>query len=315
MPKAGTNPTGDSNLMLTAITVLAASGVALAQENQPKCEVDGPLDSVQYVTDGKGYRRCFTAVTPQSDAPMPILFYFHGAGGNAQHCGQRKGLDDEMSLSDYAQKYKFTLVCGEALQDVYGKGGLWAIPEIQTNATGPRCAPDDSVEVTYMRNVVAALATQPAKYDTSRIFTSGCSMGSAFSEYAGMCMYQSWLGRGNITAFATHSTGLKIKGDGNNFPPDNYNKSISWGECDGCEFFPTVPVPAPGLKACLNDNTEDPSSENPFFYRSTQQMAEKWKAAGNRVEVHYNPGGHCQIHSFNDIIQCLDDGTGRLLGK
>ena len=39
-----------------------------------------------------------------------------------------------------------------------------------------------------------------------------------------------------ITAFGTQSTGLKVKGDGNQFPPDNYNPSYTWGECPTCKY-------------------------------------------------------------------------------
>ena len=83
------------------------------------------------------------------------------------------------------------------------------------------------------------------------------------------------------------------------------------GECAKCQYFPTVPVNETGLpKACLNDNTGDPSAANPFFYKSTLQMARRWNG---RVETHYSDGGHCQISSFWDIVHCLDDGTSRLI--
>ena len=48
---------------------------------------------------------------------------------------------------------------------------------------------------------------------------------------------------------------------------------------------------AGGLKACLNDNTQDPSLNDPMFYRSTVQLAKRWNAAGNRAETFYNKGG------------------------
>ena len=51
---------------------------------------------------------------------------------------------------------------------------------------------------------------QLAVYDTSRVFSSGCSMGSAFSIFISNCLYGS-LPKGHITAFATHSTGIKKK--------------------------------------------------------------------------------------------------------
>lgn len=39
-------------------------------------------------------------------------------------------------------------------------------------------------------------------------------------------------------------------------------------------YWPTVVGHFDGLKACIFDNTEDPHEEDPFFYRTSVQMAE-----------------------------------------
>ena len=123
------------------------------------------------------------------------------------------------------------------------------------------------MEVPYIEAIISHLAKDSATYDTSRLFTSGCSMGSAFSIYTSQCIEHNH--KGSITAFATHSTGLKIKGDGNNFPPDNYNRKYTWGECEnGCKYWPTV-VGKSSMKACIFDNAQDPSSNDPMFFRVT----------------------------------------------
>lgn len=69
------------------------------------------------------------------------------------------------------------------------------------------------------------------------------------------------------------------------------------------------------MKACINDNTEDSSEQNPNFYHSSMNLETAWKNAGNKVEATYLSGGHCQFHSFATILDCLDDGTGRLLAN
>lgn len=138
---------------------------------------------------------------------------------------------------------------------------------------------------------------------------SGCSMGSAFSEYISSC--QKTADPASISAFATHSTGLKKKGDGLRFPGDFHQPGVQWGECSNCEYWPSVPKPfkdSLGLKACIFDNTGDGD-----FYKSSQALVKAWKAVGNKEEDHFGSGGHCQIHSFADIVNCLDDGTKRLL--
>lgn len=110
------------------------------------------------------------------------------------------------ALRCFKIRYGFALVCGEALQDIFGHGGQWNIPEIQTDETGLRCGMDDSLDSVYLKNVVESLNNSSTIYDTSRMFTSGCSMGSAFSIFIGNCMYK-WFGSSSFSAFATHSTG------------------------------------------------------------------------------------------------------------
>jgi hypothetical protein len=118
-----------------------------------------------------------------------------------------------------------------------------------------------------------------------------------------------------VTAFGSQSTGLKVKGDGLNLPPDNYRAGVSWGECAACQYFPAPVRKTTGLKACVSDQTEDPSAEDPMFYQSSVNLAAAWAAAGMRSETNYAAGGHCNTPSFTWIRNCLDDGTGRLGGK
>merc|ERR1712113_453783 len=77
----------------------------------------------------------------------------------------------------------------------------------------------------------------------SRIFTMGCSMGSAFSEYMSSCIKADK--PEVISAFATHSTGLKVKGDGNKFPKATLDRQYEWGECPTCQYFPFKPPEKP----------------------------------------------------------------------
>merc|ERR1712146_509549 len=93
-------------------------------------------------------------------------------------------------------------------------------------------------------------------------------------------------------------------------PPDDYHTEYQWGECPKCEYFPFCPKAyndTLGLKACVFDNTGDPG-----FYETSEALAKRWKAMGMKTETHFESGGHCQIHSFDVIADCLDDGTKRL---
>jgi hypothetical protein len=123
---------------------------------------------------------------------------------------------------------------------------------------------------------------------------SGCSMGSAFSGYMGNCL-KKWEPQ-HISAFATHSTGLKKKGDGNHLPEN-------WGECDGCQWWPFAPVKyndSLGLKACIFDNTGDGD-----FYKTSLYLSQEWPTLGNPSESHFASGGHCQNIPYSNIVKCL----------
>ena len=66
-------------------------------------------------------------------------------------------------------------------------------------------------------------------------------------------------------------------------------------------------------QACVFNGVYDPSPANPFFYTSSVNLAAAWGNKGNPVETSYHVGGHCSINSRQDIVQCLDDSTGRLM--
>jgi len=268
-----------------------------------------PNGVVNYTTDGDGNDRCYSLITPPSNrGKLPVLFFFHGSGGSAAWCGHTKDVNNTVDMESLADKYQFALVCGEAIQGDHG--GQWDLPEKVTDDTGNRCDKTDTPDVVYMQNVLQQLS-ETGRYDMEHVYTSGCSMGSAFSEWSAVCMYDNWFNsmRGyGISAFATHSTGLKIKGDGLHFPPGP--SGTPWGECDGCKYWPIKPInTGKKLKACLNDNTGDMES----FVGSTKQMFTEWTNAGNVAEQHWGVGGHCQINSWMDIVECLDDNTGHLM--
>merc|ERR1719198_2049774 len=128
-------------------------------------------------------------------------------------------------------------------------------------------------------------------------------MGSAVTIWYAQCLHA--LAPTVLTAFSTQSTGLKVKGDGLNFPADNYAPSYGWGECPECEYFPAPVVKTDGLKACITDQTEDGD-----FYLSSLALNETWRAADMRGEIKITAGAHCQTQDYTWIANCIDDNTG-----
>jgi hypothetical protein len=99
-------------------------------------------------------------------------------------------------------------------------------------------------------------------------------MGSAMSIYSATCTSKMANYSSSISAFATHSTGLKLKDDGIKGWPtiseynSEENQGYAWSECPNCYYFPAI-VEKSDMKACINDNTEDSSEANPNFYTSS----------------------------------------------
>ena len=183
------------------------------------CNADSPKEKVYQISDGT-QERCFVTYTPTSgatDGPKPVLYFAHGSGGNAAHCGEAKSDQQGNTWLDVADKYGFVFICGEALQyeainnatNQPLHGGLWEIPEVFTDNSGAKCDTSDSFDNQYMKNLVAQLAKEPEQFDTSRFFVTGCSMGSAFTIWQSPCLHQ--LDNVNVSAFSSHSTGLKKK--------------------------------------------------------------------------------------------------------
>jgi hypothetical protein len=67
----------------------------------------------------------------------------------------------------------------------------------------------------YINATLAALEAAGASgggrlFDMNRLFFTGCSMGSAYTVWVAQCVHQQMPAA--VTAFASQSTGLKVKG-------------------------------------------------------------------------------------------------------
>ena len=102
-----------SPMVLCALALLLVVFPTSSAATTLKCTAPVTGGSVHYVKDGANQDRCFSLITPpNATTPMPILFWFHGAGGNGGHCGE--GMTS--TLGALANAHGFALVCGEAKQ-------------------------------------------------------------------------------------------------------------------------------------------------------------------------------------------------------
>lgn len=237
---------------------------------------------------------------------MPILFWFHGAGVAA-------GVPEQ--LVEVAHSHGFAVVAGEARRCWalrLGHGAYWNIPEVVTNLSGNKCRESDSWDIAYIKAAVAKLGESPWVFDTSRLFFAGCSMGAAFSIYISICLKKQPTPF-RVSAFAPVAAGLKEKGDGMQYPPSPWGNYMV-GECPSCQYAPALPeqfVDKLGLKACIFANEDDGT-----FFEAAQALDVAWGGLQNSRESYFCPsGGHCKVHSYEALVHCLDDGTGRLLSN
>ena len=79
---------------------------------------EAPSSTVFNISDGL-HARCISAlVPPKAKLPMPILFDFHGAGGNAEHYGAKSDALGKLWIS-LAATHQFAVIGGESIQWYY----------------------------------------------------------------------------------------------------------------------------------------------------------------------------------------------------
>ena len=78
-------------------------------------------------------------------------------------------------------------------------------------------------------------------------------------------------------------------------------------------FFPGAEAASPPLKACVFDNLDDQIGIAKGIQETSRELNRTWIERGNRAALTMHPtGGHCGIHDWEEVFECLDDGTGRL---
>jgi polyhydroxybutyrate depolymerase len=119
--------------------------------------------------DVGGVQRSFIVhVPPRYDGStrVPLVFDFHGLGGNANNQLNRTGWDDVADAEGFISVYPQGLPRASDQSPAWNGGGCC------TNGVG-----DD---VGFVRAMISTLQTQ-ACIDSKRIFASGCSNGGAMS--------------------------------------------------------------------------------------------------------------------------------------
>jgi hypothetical protein len=269
----------------------------------------------------------FTVFTPKlafskTEKTFPTLMWFSD--------------DDEsrLELARVAEAYGLIAVFPKPTD------GEWDIPRAFNDQTGAKCKKEDYEGMHAMLVLLADLQKRP-QFDPNRLFLAGCKMGASMALYISTCIEETNYFPGKIAAIGTLGQGLKVKGDGNQFPFETAlagNRHIArenklrtsffgglfytpnrdlyqYGECPTCKYWPTYldPKKHRDTKACIFDTDSNPSAADPFYYRSSVQLAKKWKALDRPVSTFFTDDHATCVPPSLLLLDCLNDQKGKLL--
>jgi len=295
---------------------------------------------------GGGFPRCYSAVAPaRPKRKLPVVIWFDGVGCSLGRVGpeddRRKGTKSMAELAVDAKPRSwcrnttkcspwgtggFALVAPEPLRFAGGTKAhkhttcMWDIPQPLNAKSGMKCA--KSRDYALMLGVIKDLKARP-EMDMDHVYLLGESLGADAAAFWSICLRESnALGSHALRSFGMHSSGLKIRGDGNDQDPLPSKPKYSYGECKHCKYYPVVPSKQPGLKACLFASPYDEETKKRGGDTIAEQFADHWKRAGNPAQLvlHKNPrvgkkspDQHCFWLSYSEMLSCLDNGSRTLI--
>jgi polyhydroxybutyrate depolymerase len=184
-------------LHLLVVALLAtAAGNAIAQQSpatdekptsatprqrlQQLFEMPQGMESVSYTVDGVAREALIYAPATAKSSPAPVVFVFHGHGGNARQAARSFGIYREWpeAISVY-------------MQGLPTKGQL-TDPEGKKNGWQGRAGLEGDRDLKFFDAVLARLKTD-YKVDAKRIYSTGHSNGGGFT-------YLLWAERGDVFA-------------------------------------------------------------------------------------------------------------------
>jgi polyhydroxybutyrate depolymerase len=182
--------------LLAASLFATAAGSALAQQSpvtdekpatltprqrlQQAFETPQGMQSVSYTVDGVAREALIYAPSSAKSTLTPVVFVFHGHGGNAKQAARSFGIYREWpeAISVYMQG----LPTKGQLTDPEGKKPGWQ----------GRAGQEDDRDLKFFDAVLAKLKTD-YRVDTKRVYSTGHSNGGGFT-------YMLWAERGDVFA-------------------------------------------------------------------------------------------------------------------
>lgn len=162
--------------LIAAILLLAAAGWTPAAY-ATGCGIAAPGETVRVAVPGTGRSLLVHLPANRADRPAPLVFLFHGSGGNGQ------GVLAHSKLAATADRYGFIVAAPDGGIPIGASNFVWNIPGVP--AVGGRMpAATDADDVAFVLATIDWLTTQRCA-DRTRVYATGISGGGRMSSWLG----------------------------------------------------------------------------------------------------------------------------------
>ena len=162
-------------LIATLLLVAAASWIPTAQA--AGCVVGKPGETMRITVPGTDRSLLIHMPAGRSDRPAPLVFLFHGSGGNG------KGVLDRSKLAATADRYGFIVAAPDGGIAMGGRSFVWNIPGVPS-VSGRMPSATDADDVAFVIATIDWLTAQRCT-DRTRVYATGISGGGRISSWLG----------------------------------------------------------------------------------------------------------------------------------
>ena len=162
--------------LFAALLLLAAAGWSPAAQ-AAGCSIGKPGETMRIAVPGTGRTLLIHRPIGGANRPTPLVFLFHGSGGNGQ------GVLDRSKLAATADRYGFIVAAPDGGIPMGGGSFVWNIPGVPS-VSGRMPSATDADDVAFVATTVDWLTAQRCA-DRSRIYATGISGGGRMSSWLG----------------------------------------------------------------------------------------------------------------------------------
>ncbi|MEO5937529.1 MAG: PHB depolymerase family esterase [Sphingomonas sp.] len=162
--------------LIAAILLLVGAGWTPAAY-ATGCGIVPPGETMRVTVPGTGRSLLIHMPAGREDRPAPLVFLFHGSGGNGQ------GILDRSKLAATADRYGFIVAAPDGGIPLSGGSFVWNIPGVPS-VSGKMPSATDADDVAFVLAAIDWLVTERC-VDRTRVYATGISGGGRMSSWLG----------------------------------------------------------------------------------------------------------------------------------